>query len=79
MAMIIAPVQKPSAIFEYLQPRTIAIGRSCGSSCPHVVKMWKQFVLAVNASAGGNSFVNLCCVRGDPRMKLVISRLNPEV
>jgi len=72
------PRPKSSAIFEYLQPRTIAIDTSGESGCMHDVEMWKRFVSTVNASAGGNSFVDLYCKRGDPRMKLVIFGSNPE-
>ena len=43
------------------------------------VEMWKRFMSTVNASVGGNSFVDLyCSKRGDPRMKLVIFGSNPE-
>ena len=66
------PRPKSSAIFEYLQPRTIAIDTSGESGCMLDVEMWKRFVSTVNASVGGNSFVDLYCKRGDPRMKLVI-------
>ncbi|KAL3823575.1 hypothetical protein ACHAXA_002916 [Cyclostephanos tholiformis] len=69
---------KPNAIFEYLQPRTIAIDRSGDSSCMQNLEMWKRFVSTLNASVGGNSFVDLHCVRGDPKLKLVIFGSNPE-
>jgi len=36
------------------------------------------FVSTVNVSVGGNSFVDLYCKRGDPRIKLVIFGSNPE-
>jgi hypothetical protein len=72
------PGPKPSAIFEYLQPRTIAIDGSGGLSCTHDVETWKRFVSAMNASVGGNSFVDLYCERGDPRIRLVIFGSNPD-
>jgi len=72
------PRPKSSAIFEYLQPQTIAIDTSGESGCMLDVEMWKRFVSTVNASVGGNSFVDLYCKRGDPRIKLVIFGSNPE-
>jgi len=42
------------------------------------MNMWKQFVSTMNASIGGNSFIDLYAEKGDPRSKLVIFGLNPE-
>jgi hypothetical protein len=69
---------KPSAIFEYLQPQTIAIDMSGGSNCTQDIEMWQRFVSILNASVGGNSFVDLHYKKGDPKLKLVIFGSNPE-
>jgi hypothetical protein len=58
------PRPKFSAIFEYIQPRTIAIDTSCEAGCMLNVEMRKRFVSTVNASVGGNSFVDLYCFWG---------------
>ncbi|KAL3780326.1 hypothetical protein ACHAW5_002891 [Stephanodiscus triporus] len=63
---------KPSAIFEYLQPQTIAIDTSGELSCLQDIELWKHFV------SSGNSFIDLYCKKGDPRLRLVIFGSNPE-
>mmetsp|Transcript_12476 Transcript_12476/g.27096 ORF Transcript_12476/g.27096 Transcript_12476/m.27096 type:complete len:332 (+) Transcript_12476:554-1549(+) len=68
----------PSAIFEYRQPRTLTVDTSGEVNSAQDSRMWKELVSNLNGCIGGNSFIDLYCKKGDPRLKLVIFGSNPE-
>ena len=72
---------KPCAIFDYRQPRTLTIDTSSEMNSTFDATMWKDLVSNLNASVCGgcsNSFIDLYCKKGEPRIKLVIFSSNPE-
>mmetsp|Transcript_22822 Transcript_22822/g.43020 ORF Transcript_22822/g.43020 Transcript_22822/m.43020 type:complete len:566 (-) Transcript_22822:4859-6556(-) len=68
----------PIAIFDHRQPRTLIVDTSCEMNYTQDATMWKEMVSNLNASIGGNSFIDLYCKKGDPRLKLVIFGSNPD-
>mmetsp|Transcript_39804 Transcript_39804/g.83179 ORF Transcript_39804/g.83179 Transcript_39804/m.83179 type:complete len:806 (-) Transcript_39804:89-2506(-) len=68
----------PSAIFDHRQPRTLIVDASREMNSTQDATMWKEMVSNLNASIGGNSFIDLYCKKGDPRLKLVIFGSNPD-
>jgi len=68
----------PSAIFEYRSPRTLIIDTSGEMNSTLDSKVWKQLVANLNASIGGDTYIDLYCKKGDHRLKLVIFGSNPE-
>ena len=68
----------PTAIFDHRSPRTIVIDTSSGANSLRDASMWKKLVSTLNDHIGGNSYIDLFCRKGDPRLKLVVFGSNPE-
>jgi len=64
----------PSVIFEHRHPRTIIIDSSFAQDS----NMWEELIFNLNASIGGDNFIDMYCKKGDPRLHFVVFGSNPE-
>mmetsp|Transcript_21539 Transcript_21539/g.44454 ORF Transcript_21539/g.44454 Transcript_21539/m.44454 type:complete len:708 (-) Transcript_21539:444-2567(-) len=68
----------PIAIFDHRNPRTLVIDTSNAIGTAKDTNTWKKLIDSLNERIPGDTHIEFYCVRGQPKLYLVIFGSNPE-